>query len=150
MVEFQTLNHTADIGIKAYGETLEKLFCNTAIAMFSIITDLDKIKPLKKFNIKIKGENEENLMIRWLNELLYLFETEYHIFKKFDLKIENISYNKPLEEKIYNNLLIKAVAYGEKIDLEKHTIKTHIKGATYHKLEIKRNRKFTASIFFDV
>jgi len=214
--EFKLLDHTADIGIKAYGETLEKLFGNAASGMFSIITDLDKVKSSRNFYIQVKGEDEENLLIKWLNELLYLFDTEYCLFNRFDIKINEVSDYNSYKEKSYelknnkeckeiknnchceefnrllslratrggvaislgtgcaisnesdkkinkfNNsskhkengenkkLLLKAVALGEKVDLKKHPIKISIKGATYHKLEIKKNKKFTASIFFDV
>lgn len=198
MIRFRTLDHTADIGIKAYGETLEKLFCNTALGMFSIITDLDKVKSSRNFYIQIKGEDEENLLIKWLNELLYLFDTEYCLFNRFDIKINEISDYNSYKEKSYelknnkeckeiknnchcegqgpeaisnesdkkinkfNNsskhkendenkkLLLKAVAWGEKVDLKKHPIKISIKGATYHKLEIKKNEIYIAIIFFDV
>lgn len=205
MIRFRILDHTADIGIKAYGETLEKLFSNTALGMFSIITDLDKVKSSRNFYIQIKGEDEENLLIKWLNELLYLFDTEYCLFNRFDIKINEISDYNSYKEKSYelknnkeckeiknnchcegrasslmlgtscaisnesdkkinkfNNsskhkeneenkkLLLKAVAWGEKVDLKKHPIKISIKGATYHKLEIKKNEIYIASIFFDV
>lgn len=212
MIKFRTLDHTADIGIKAYGETLEKLFCNTALGMFSIITDLDKVKSSRNFYIQIKGEDKENLLIKWLNELLYLFDTEYCLFNRFDIKINEISDYNSYKEKSYelsndnntcklNNLLkdtkdtkyseeakytednkyteevedkeckeinkfnnsskhkendenkkllLKVVAWGEKVDLKKHPIKISIKGATYHKLEIKKNEIYIASIFFDV
>jgi len=198
LIEFHTLDHTADIGIKVYGNTIEDLFCNTAIAMFSLMADLDKVKPSKSFYVQIKGEDEENLIIKWLNELLYLFDTEYCLFNRFNIKINEVSdYNlykgksyelknnkecKEIEnnchcegqgpeaisnesdKKInkFNNsskhkendenkkLLLKAVAWGEKVDLKKHHIKTHIKGATYHKLEIRKNKIYSVSIFFDV
>jgi len=200
LIGFRTLDHTADIGIKAYGETLEKLFCNTALGMFSIVTDLDKVKSSRNFYIQIKGEDRENLLIKWLNELLYLFDTEYCLFNRFDIKINEISdynlykeksyelsndnnicklnnllkdtkdtkYSEEVEDKEckeinkFNNsskhkendenkkLLLKAVAWGEKVDLKKHPIKISIKGATYHKLEIKKNEIYIASIFFDV
>ena len=150
MRKFELLNHTADIGIKAYGSTIENLFCNTAMAMFSLMADLDKVKPSKKFDIQIKGENEENLLIKWLNELLYLYETELCLFNKFGLKIEDI-YCDEIDNLTENNkLLLKASVWGEDIDLKKHKIKTHIKGATYHKLEIRKNKIYSASIFFDV
>lgn len=148
--EFELLNHTADIGIKTYGNTIEDLFCNTAIAMFSLMADLDEVRPFKKFDIQIKGENEENLMIKWLNELLYLYETELCLFNKFDLEIENICCGEINSLTENNKLLLKASVEGEDIDLEKHHIKTHIKGATYHKLEIRKNKIYSASIFFDV
>ncbi len=150
MIEFHTLDHTADIGIKAYGNTIENLFCNTAIAMFSLMADIDKVKPSKSFYVQIKGEDEENLIIKWLNELLYLYETELCLFNKFDLKIENIYCDEINNSTENNKLLLKASIWGEDIDLEKHHIKTHIKGATYHKLEIRKNKIYSASIFFDV
>ena len=84
---FKLLNHKADIGIKGYGNTLEKAFQETAKAMFSIMTNLKKIERKKELRIKVKAKNKEELLIEFLNELLYLSYSKEMLFNYFKLKI---------------------------------------------------------------
>ncbi|OGN87853.1 MAG: hypothetical protein A2158_08350, partial [Chloroflexi bacterium RBG_13_46_14] len=121
--KFEILDHTADIGIIAYGEDLKKAFENAASGMFSLITDLTGIVNDQTRKIDIGSPDRESLLVSWLNELIYLFDVENLIFGKFDI--------------IYlDDNALSAIAYGEKVDLSRHEIRTGIKAATYHMLKI--------------
>lgn len=142
MKRFESLNHTADMGLTIYGKDIKELFSNAAYGMFNIITDLDKITKQTAIEITLKANNLEELLVVWLNELLYHYSTARVIFNKFDI------------QEIDKNHLISSV-YGEKIDSSKCEINTEIKAVTYHQLKIKHtlNHKrdsWQAQIIFDV
>jgi SHS2 domain-containing protein len=120
---FDLIEHTADIGIKAYGQTLSEAFSNAAYGLFSIITDLRKVRTTESRIVEIRAEKQEDLLFEWLNQLIYYFDAEQLLIKKCDIQKFNI-----------NN--IKAVCYGEKADLSRHKMKLGVKAATYHRLKV--------------
>lgn len=134
---FKIFDHTADIGIEAFGETLEEAFEETARGMFAIITDGSKIEKKEKRKIEIPFEgDEEILLVDWLSELIYIHDVETLVFSDFDVKINDV---------------LTAYAYGEKYDRNKHKYGVEIKAVTYHMLEIKRNKKgVTIKVLFDI
>ena len=136
MARFEVIDHTADIGIIAYGKDEKEVFTNSAFAMFSLIAELDGVAESVFREVEVTADDEETLLVAWLNELLYLFDVENIIFKRFDI----IS----LDE-----LRLRANAYGEKFDPLRHELKTQIKAATYHMLKIEKGDGFRAQIIFD-
>ena len=84
MKEFEILEHTADIGIAAYGKTRKEVFINAAKGMFEIIAE--ETKDLKENfydKIEMEADNLEGLLFAWLNELLYISETRLVILNNF-------------------------------------------------------------------
>jgi SHS2 domain-containing protein len=139
MGSYKLIDHTADIGIFVEGRDLKDLFATAAYAMFSQMLEIDKIRgggETKK--IKLEAEDKEDLLVRWLNELLFFCDKGY-VFEKFDI------------EKLTDTSLAASVK-GEKIDFGKTPLKQQIKAATYHQLEIKKNTSGTlqVTIIFDV
>jgi SHS2 domain-containing protein len=141
------IDHLSDIGIEAYGSSSEELFDNAALGMFSIMCDLTNIKQIKRKKIFIKAEEImelDDLLLLWLEKLLYVYEVEKMLFSKFDVsQIENKN----------NYKSINAVIYGEKIDLNRHELRTAIKAPTYHKLYLKKDENtgiWIARVIFDV
>jgi SHS2 domain-containing protein len=135
--KFEILEHTADTGIIAYGDELKEAFENAALGMFSIITDPAQIETNLSRVININSPSPKDLLISWLNEFIYLFDAENLIFCRFDII--------HLDE---SNL--SAVAYGEKVDLSRHELKTGIKAATYHMLKIEDTDTCSVQVLFDV
>ncbi len=138
MPRYEIIPHTADIGIKAYGKDLKELFRNAAYAMFDIIADLDGLKASVTQSIEVKAANSEELLVAWLNELLYNFYTKQIIF--FDFQIEE---QKPD--------FLKAKAVGRHAGENRNRLKTEIKAVTYHELKIEeKGNGLTATVIFDV
>ncbi|MDI6821910.1 MAG: archease [Actinomycetota bacterium] len=138
MKHFEVLDHTADIGLKAYGTTLKEAFENAAMGMFSIMTDLDKVQPKETFEVDITAEDRETLLVEWLNELLYLFDAERVLFSRFEITDWDERY------------FLKATLQGERIDLDRHDIEIQIKACTYHMLKVERNETWMVQVIFDV
>jgi len=136
--KYEFINHTADVGIKVWGESLESLFENAAYSMFDILTELDKVKVKESLGVEIEGKRTDELLADWLRNLLYKFNGEGYLLREFN--IEEIS-KKDLKAKVG----------GEKLDLSRHTLKTEIKAVTYHGLEVKKTGQgWEAQVIFDV
>ena len=139
MKNYEIIDHTADVGIKAYGKTLAEAFENAAKGMFDIITDKSEIEPIGQYDIKLEAPNLEQLLVDWLSELLYLNSAQNLVFGLF--KVMELDERKP---KLY------ARVFGEKFSLSKHKIGSEIKAVTYHILEVKNKKPFYVKVLFDI
>jgi SHS2 domain-containing protein len=135
--DFEVIDHTADVGIIAYGADMKQAFANAAKGLFSLITDLDKVKEVLHRDAELTATDEESLLVEWLNELIYQFDTEGLIFKRFDI-VE------------LDNTRLKARGYGEKVDKARHRLKTGVKAATYHMLKVERGDGGKVQVLFDI
>jgi SHS2 domain-containing protein len=136
--EFEFIDHTADIGVMAYGTDMKLLFTNAARGLFSLITELDSVAVMENRNIRVTAPDREALLVNWLNELIYLFEAKEMLFSRFDIVT-------------ITDTQLHAIGYGEKINLAKHELKTQVKAATYHMLKIEQNKDgWRAQVIFDV
>ena len=138
MKRYELLDHTADIGVIAFGRDLPETFGNAAYAMFDILTDIDRVRETDSFDLQVSASNIEDLLVAWLNELLYRYETERIAFSKF--VIDDI-----------NDSNLRATVSGEKIAPDRHEIKTEIKSVTYHQLRVEKiDDGWRAQVIFDV
>ena len=130
---------TADVAFLAYGEDLNELFANAALAMFEVMIDTKKIKPKVNREMKVNGNDLQSLMFNWLNELLVFVDSENLAFSQFDVKVDE------------KKLGLKAVCKGEKIDLKKHEVRANVKACTYHLMEIKKVKNtWQAQVILDI
>ena len=138
MKPYEIVDHTADIGLKVYGTSLKELFHNASCGMFDIIADLKGIKTSTSIKIELEAPTTEELLVSWLDELIYNFYTKGIIFSKFDIE--------SIDEKS-----LKAEAFGRHIGDKKSRLKTEIKAVTYHDLKIKESGgNYEVQIIFDV
>jgi SHS2 domain-containing protein len=140
--KFKFLDHTADILIAAYGQTLEEAFENSALAMFEVMTDTTKVNPTQQDTVEVEAEDEYELLYNWLEALLVKFEVNTMLYSKFkidSLKDSNDGYK------------LKATIWGEKYSPEKHPQKVAVKAVTYHRMEIiKEHDKVTLEFILDI
>jgi len=140
--KFEFLEHTADILIAAHGQNLEEAFENAALAMFEVMTDTTRIVPTQEDTVEVEAEDEYALLYSWLEALLVKFEVNGMLFSKF--KILAI-------EESEEGFKMKATAWGEKFNLEKHPQKVAVKAVTYHRMEIiKQYYKVTVEFILDI
>jgi SHS2 domain-containing protein len=138
---YEFIEHTADIGIRVGGDSLEGLFKNASLAMFDIIAETKpsakrQAPSTQKITIRQKADSIDELFINWLNELLSLSATKELVFS--DFQINNLDKNN-----------LEAVAIGKGIN--SYRINTEIKAATYHQLKIVQNEYgWQAEVIFDV
>ena len=137
-VTFELLDHPADIGFRAWGETLEELFANCAHALISIILDPENAAPAQGWVLEAKGADLESLLVNWLNEVLYYVDT-----KRVVLSSLSVTFPDPLR--------VRCNAEGEPRDSVKHPVRVFVKAATYHQLKISRLAStWVAEVFVDV
>ncbi len=135
---YQLLDHTGDLGIRVWADDLEGLLCEAARALFDIITDIEQVEVHLEREADVEGGDREELMVAWLNELLYLHEVEGLLFR--DFAVTEISEGR-----------LKGVARGERFQEGRHVIKTSVKAVTYHQLEVKEeDGRWQAQMIFDV
>jgi len=140
MKKFEFLDiTTADTAFAAYGKDLNELFENAALAMFEVMVNTKQIKPKIKKTVKVKNDDLKGLLFAWLNELLIFYGSDNLAFSKFEVKVDE------------DKMELKAICYGEEIDPEKHEVKTEVKAATYHKMEIKKlDERWEAKVIVDI
>ncbi len=134
--DFEILSHTADIGIIAYGSDMAEAFSNAARGMFSLIAEPESHRETEGRDTQLTAPDRESLLVAWLNELIYLFDVENIIFKKFDITL-------------VGETELKASSYGDKVG-HKHKLKMGIKAATYHMLKIEENNGVKVQVLFDI
>ena len=125
MRKFEFLDHTGDLGIRAFGNSLTDLFRHAAEALFHVITDPETVCSAEARKIAIEANGLDELMISWLNEFIYLFDTQGLLFRDFDFLS-------------LNEQALEATVRGEPYDESRHPIKTTVKSATYHQLQIRQ------------
>ncbi len=135
MQKYEQLEHTADALVRAHGKNLSEMFANAAYAMFDQITDVKKVKATGEMKIVLEAETREQLLVDFLQELLFLNDTEDLVFSKFDVKTDGRK--------------LEALVWGEKFDEKKHPKRSVVKGVTYHQLEFD-DKKGTVTVLFDV
>jgi SHS2 domain-containing protein len=113
------------MGIEASGETLEDLFAQAAYGLLEIIAGTPEALCREEMIVTVEGGDAEELLVNWLNEILYLFE----IKRFFPLDFE-------IEEVRGNHLL--ARVRGEPFDPQRHPVEREVKAVTYHQLRVEK------------
>jgi len=138
MKKYELIDHTADIGLKAYGKDLSECFSNAAKGMFDIITDESEVGSVGQYDIFLEADNIEQLLVDWLSELLFLNSAKNLVFGFFNVKVDA------------KKNLLSAKICGEKFDLSKHKIGAEIKAVTYHILDVRDKKPYYVQVLFDI
>jgi SHS2 domain-containing protein len=138
MEKFEVVDISGDAGIRAYGTTLEDVFTNAAMGMYSLITDPEGIGETKEIDVAAESRSLEGLLVSWLNELIFHFDTYGFLGRK--IRIETLE-----------NLRVVAKVSGEDFDPERHERRLLVKAATYHQLSMeKKEGHWVAHVIFDI
>ena len=130
--------HTADVGLHAYASTLPELFIHAAQGMESLLVSPEQVRLLVSLEITAEGHDVVSLLIAWLNELIFLFDTEYLIFCQFE--IERLS-----------EMHLRGRASGEAYDEHRHELSSAIKAVTWHEAAIEQTGdEYKVRIIFDI
>jgi len=134
-VRYEEIEHTADVGIRAYGSSLNELFENAAEGMSALIADLGRVKPVGEVEVRVEADDVPTLLLRWLSELLFVHETQQYLFCKFHVELDGMS--------------LRGTAAGERIDKSRHEPKLAIKAVTRHGLLVDP-KAGVAQVIFDI
>ena len=135
------IDHTADVAADLDGRTPGELFASAARALTDTMTPLDGVRPAIPQSVTIEAATLEDLLVDWLNELLYRFEVQNTLFSQFDVTIDGAE----------GRWRLRATAAGEAFDPTRHPSRVLVKSATYHGLHVTcENGTWRARIVFDI
>jgi SHS2 domain-containing protein len=124
---YRYLPHTADVLVAVEGATLRRLFENAGAALFDLVTDRATVRPRERVKVEASGLDRENLLVRFLSELLYLQDTHGWRFRSCRITA--------LDREAFK---VRAVAHGERFDPARHPRRKEVKAITYHQVRIVR------------
>ena len=136
--KYDIIEHTADVGIKAYGRDISECFAHAAVGMFDLITERSCIEEKGAYKIDLSAEDLEQLLVDFLSELLFLHGSRNLIFGAITVDVDG------------EKCALSAIVHGEKLDLSKHKYGMEIKAVTYHMLEIHDCEPFYVNVLFDI
>jgi tRNA nucleotidyltransferase (CCA-adding enzyme) len=121
---WELYSHPSDIGVRGRGATREEAFAQAALALTSVITDLEKVQPKEAVEIECKEQDDDLLFLCWLSSLLYEMDTRRMLFSRFEIQAIEGG--------------IKARAWGEPVEVARHEPAVEVKAATYADLKAQR------------
>jgi SHS2 domain-containing protein len=134
--QFEILEHTADVGFRAWGDTAEELFRQSALALAGIA--FPNGAGTDEYPVAVSGHDYESLMVNWLDEILYVFDSAK--FAPYDFRVDEVA-----------PTAIRARLIGEPRDAARHQWKVIVKAITYHGIEVvQRNGRWESRVFVDV
>lgn len=120
---YEFIEHTADIAVKAYGRSVEDAFATAAVALFDIITDGGRINAGRQLEFEVESVDTEGLLVGFLSHLLVLHEADGYVMTDFEVRFAGEN-------------TLKATCSVEAYDADKHGRGHHVKGVSYHMMEI--------------
>ncbi|MFN7933348.1 MAG: archease [Bryobacteraceae bacterium] len=136
-MNFEVLEHTADIGFHAWGQTFEDMLASASQALVAIAVDIESVQPAEPYPIAAKGDDREALLVNWLNEVLFYLDGRQIAFRRFEMK--------PCGE-----WHVHGVGWGEARTAH-HPAKLIVKGVTYHQLSVHQEESgWHCTVFLDI
>jgi len=131
---YQALEHTADTGFRVWGATIEELFANAALALVHTAMDASGVEAKECYAIAATGVDREEMLVNWLNEVLYWLDARRVAFARFEMTEVG-----------------KGAGWGEPRDDEKHPPRLVVKAVTFHQLKVEqREGGWVAEVFLDI
>jgi SHS2 domain-containing protein len=140
-VPYHFIDHTADVAAELSGRTVDELFRSAAQALTDTVTDRALVNRVHSETVSLEASSIEDLLVDWLNELLYRFEVQNLLVAdgEVSLRAEGDRWH------------LDAVIRGEDFDPSRHPSRVLVKSATYHSLEVvERGGEWHARIVFDI
>jgi SHS2 domain-containing protein len=135
---FEILEHPSDLGIEARGATMAEAFQNAARGLMSVIAGSSPIEAYEKRLISLRARDRENLLVRFLTEILYLYDGKKYLTA--DVKFDMMT-----------NTSLKAAILGQQFDASKHELNLDVKAITYHQLMVEQiDDVWIARVFVDI
>ena len=135
---YEIFEHTADLGLRVRAESLPQLMADAGRGLFAmVVEDLDAVRPVASRDFEVPGKDLTYLLFDWLNELLYVCDTERLAFSQFDVQMTDDG--------------LAATAHGEPLDPNRHHLTHEIKAITYHGLRVEETSDgWLAEVIVDI
>ncbi len=122
---WEHFEHGADIGVRGYGDTRAEAFRQAAMALTAVVTDPARVDASQAVSVACQADDDEVLLVDWLNAIIYEMATREMLFSRFDLRLHDHR--------------LEATLFGEAVDTAKHHPAVEIKGATFTQLRVAQN-----------
>ena len=133
---YEIIEHTADVGLKAWAPNLAELFVSAAQGMTTIILS-GEIGGDEEIPISLAADSLEMLFHDWLSEINYLFLVQGKVIREFAIEITGTK--------------LVGICRGENYNPQRHLANTEIKAVTYHQIIVgKEKQQWFAQVFFDL
>lgn len=138
IVGWKHFDHDADIGVCGSGATQAGAFEQAALGLTAIVTQIDSVEPRQRIDISVENSDPEMLFVDWLDAVIFEMATRNMLFSRFEIDID--------AEKL------RARAWGEQVEVERHQPAVEIKGATLTELKVEKkdDGKWLAQCVVDV
>ena len=123
---WEFVEHTADVGLLAHGRDAAEALANAGAALFDLMIGLSEVSEGCARRIEVVGSDPADLLVAWLSELLYLFDVEGLVFRRFEVTL------------VEQDWRVVAVGRGERFDPSRHELSLGVKAATYHEAALER------------
>jgi SHS2 domain-containing protein len=134
---WQLFSHQSDIGIKAEAEILSRAFEDAGMGLTAVVTDPSSVETIEPVNIECTGENEEGLFFNWMSKLIFEMDVRKMLFGRYEVKIQHLH--------------LTAIAWGERVNFERHSPAVEPKAVTLNQLSVKeKNGEWTVQCVIDV
>ncbi|MBN2024223.1 MAG: archease [Pirellulales bacterium] len=121
---YEIFEHTADLGIRVRAGTWAELLAEAGRGFLAVlVSNPEAVEPAESVAIEVKGAHREDLLVDWLDELLYTFATQRLLLTRFDVRPSASG--------------ISATAHGEPFDPARHVLDREVKAITYHGLVVR-------------
>jgi SHS2 domain-containing protein len=140
MGQIETFDHTADLGLRIAAADLADLFETAAIGLFDVIvSNLEDVHASETEQVSVNGDSLEDLLVNWLNELIYRSETRHRLYSSFSVEVDESGFG------------LTATIGGEPIDRQRHILDHEVKAATRHGLRLRNEvQEWIAEVIVDI
>ncbi len=141
---FEFLDHTADTAVRLTAPDEAGLLREAASALLAIQLgegSANRVRSALDAPLELTAEDGEALLIDFLNELIYRFDTERLLVA--EVEVDSASFAHPAH--------VSCRLRGETLDPTRHVARTEVKAATFHGLEVRKNEQgWSADVVFDL
>ena len=126
------LDHTGDLGLEIEAPDSATLFTEALRGFTDCLTPVESVGAETARRVKLTAAGLDLLLVDWLQEALFLFDTESLVFSAAEVELDGVAGDAAGEVGLCSRL------YGERLDPERHPVKAPVKAVTYHALEVTR------------
>jgi SHS2 domain-containing protein len=136
----ETFEHTADLGLRIVGRDLPDLFETAAAGLFDVIVaNRSDVRDQEQESVVLAADSTEDLMLGWLNELIFRCETRHRLYSRFAVELSD------------DGRSLQASIAGEPIDRTRHVLDHEVKAATHHGLVVRpEDGGWLAEVILDI
>lgn len=140
MGTIEMFDHTADVGLRVEAGSLDDLFRTAAEGLFDyIVINRDQVRDEETLDVELQADSPTFLLLDWLRELLFLFETRHCLFGRFEVQVAP------------DGQSLQARISGEPTDPDRHILDHEIKAVTDHEARVfESNGRWHAELILDI